>query len=102
MNEKVNSNLLSINIYKIPFEINSSHTASRLEAFEVEKTYLICKTAVNAPSSMKFCRIQVKIVKIKLAACRIWQNAFGIILSIKPIFPSINEVESSKTWCIHL
>lgn len=37
MNEKVNSNLLSIVIYRIPYEIKRSHTARRLDSFEVEK-----------------------------------------------------------------
>lgn len=37
MNVIVNSDLLLFTIYKIPLEINSSHTASRLDAFEREK-----------------------------------------------------------------
>lgn len=37
MNEKVNSDLLLLSMYKIALEINSNQIASRLKAFEREK-----------------------------------------------------------------
>uniref|UniRef100_K1RFY9 Uncharacterized protein n=1 Tax=Magallana gigas TaxID=29159 RepID=K1RFY9_MAGGI len=49
MNEKANSNLFLFSMYKIPLEMNSSHTASGLEANETFNMIFACTERLAKP-----------------------------------------------------